>query len=333
MKLTSRGRVVLVAVIVAVIWGVVFGLPALTAVVVPGVIALAGAAILVRRANLPTIERRPVPPGFPGEERQAELVVTVNGSLPVVIADTVPAGIRPADDPSTRTVTTSRLSFRFVSDRRGVAAFGPVRVHVIDPLGLVKARSLVDTRTEVVTYPPRRAVDNAGDALASAAIQQTGARHTFDQLREYETGDALRDVHWPSSAKQPDDELIVKEYQTEAEQRSVLIVAESAPKHADAMASAAASVALELLETGVDVGLETADAAVPVGRGHRHRHRLLKALANTNGGHIRQADPHGTTITVSADRHGISIERGERVTRLDGTTTPRGHPVAGGSRR
>lgn len=333
MTLTTRGRIVAGIVAIGLLWGIAFGVQALNAVVLPGAIALLAGWLLVRRTGEPQVDRMPVDPGMASEERTVRLDVSHDGALTVEVEDAIPADVRATDARQRRPAVDGRVVYTIVAERRGVRALGPVRVRVRGPFGLFERIFENDLRTEVLTYPPLRDVAWwATDPLLLPEGARTRERHEFDQLREYDPADALRDIHWRSSAKRPDGELIVKEFVSETEAGTVRIAAECDPGRADDMASAAASLAVRILEAGIAVGLETRDGSVPVAAGPSHRRRLLGALARTGGGRLDQKVIRGAPIVVRvrAEDQGVSVHVGDRTLGFDELTRRRTVATDGG---
>lgn len=110
----------------------------------------------------------------------------------------------------------SRSSLSMVSGHRGRKRVRLREVRFGDPLGLAVWRSAVDASAEVVVLPrplvgmdmafwatrsPRDPAEPAGAGRIGGSGPPEGA------LREYQTGDAMRQVHWKQSARQ--GELLV----------------------------------------------------------------------------------------------------------------------------
>lgn len=337
MNLTRRGRVVVVGVIAGFGWGMIFGIQGLNAIVLPGGIAVLAGWVLVRRSGKPTVERTPIEAGEPGASRVVELSVDHAEAVSVRVEDELPAHVRAVDNTERRPVVNGNVAYRIIADRRGVGRIGPVEVRTRDPLGLWERSRKIDAGTEVVTYPVMQQLDwPAATPELVAGGAPSEARHVFDRLREYHPGDSLRDIHWRSSAKRAEHEFIVKEFVADTETEAVIIAGDSALRRADDMASAAASLAVWLLDAGIAVGLEVRDANVPVAGSESHRQRLLTALARTEGGRL---DPEvmrsaPIRIQVLGDSDSVAVDIGDRSVTFDevsADTHPRtGRAVADG---
>jgi uncharacterized protein (DUF58 family) len=120
-------------------------------------------------------------------------------------------------------------------------------------------------------------------------------RSEFEGLREYVSGDSLRDIHWKSTAKRV--ALVIAEFGDEVDENAVTIAASTAAsggsepptraktsRAADAMAEAVASIALPLLAEGVPVTVSLPDDELTVGPGEDGRVTLLERLARVGPG-------------------------------------------------
>ena len=370
MRLTNRGRALVLVVLVGFAMAGLFGARSLNAVVAPALVALLASAYVMRNVDVPTVERRPPNSGFAGETRTVEYDVRASQSLPATLVDRcadgltpVEGGLTPVEDeltpvedeltpvedeltspengltptedglpPTTDghvahvTLSSLTVAYEVTLDRRGVHELGPVSIAVTDPLGLVRRSFTTEVTTTLSVYPTVYELTTAGlqlELLPEGTKRRD--RQEFDLLREYEHGDSLRDVHWKSTAKQPADELIVRQFTADSDAGDVLVVAESDHETADEMASAAASVAFALLATGITVGVTVADGAVPVDAGSDHRRRILDLLARTDGGSVDRDVRTAAAILITARRGDVSVVVGDRTIPfrrfLDGTQT------------
>ncbi|MFC7249378.1 DUF58 domain-containing protein [Halomicroarcula sp. GCM10025324] len=200
MRPTRRGVGVLVVALAAVAMGARYGQAGLNAVAGPLLVALLAAAVQVRLAGTPTVERDPPRRGFPDDRRQVEL--TVEGSGIATLTDRLPEGV--AGTASARRSLPTTVTYDLTYERRGEHRLGPVDVVLTDVLGLVRRSATVEAVDDVLVYPPVYRMGGP-DAFARTLAPEPEDRQAFDRLREYVPGDSLRDVHWKSSAKR--DEL------------------------------------------------------------------------------------------------------------------------------
>jgi uncharacterized protein (DUF58 family) len=113
--------------------------------------------------------------------------------------------------------------------------------------------------------------------------------------------DALRDIHWKSSAKRSDQEFVVVEF-ADRDEGGVTIAAEAAggEENADEMAAAAASVALHLLDQGVRVGVVAPNGRLEPAVGDRQRQDVLELLARSPAGGVSGPDRDEAEVRVFA---------------------------------
>lgn len=140
--------------------------------------------------------------------------------------------------------------------RRGVYASAPVTLEAGGPLGVVRVRRTVDVQTPVVVHP--RVFPVTLDAVTAAAPRPVSDEPAG--VRDYRPGDAVRHVHWRSTARR--GALVIREFDDRA--AGDVAVAAFVPVDdvaADAVASAAASVALAAVRAGGRVELHDADGA------------------------------------------------------------------------
>ncbi|GAB3679887.1 hypothetical protein GCM10028857_01840 [Salinarchaeum chitinilyticum] len=318
-RLTRRGKGILAIVVVCVLLGAVFGARSLNAVVAPAVVALAAGVLVVRRSSTPTVRRAAPSDGHPGERHEVTLTVENCGPGNYELRDIIGSGLR--TDEATHYVTESERTIRYDVEytHRGAYEFGPIRGTVTDLFGLAERPVRIETVDEVLVYPrlvdPPAAVRSMLETVVD--LERRPGRDEFDSLREYVRGDSPRDVHWKSSAKQPDADLVVKEFLGTTPTDSVLIAvgAHGSRSNVDAAARAAASVAITLLEEGVEVGLETPDATVPASVGADQRTAILAALARLGTG---SPETHDETVRITADGSDALVHVGGRAVSFGG---------------
>jgi uncharacterized protein (DUF58 family) len=310
MRPTRRGVGVLVVAALALVLGVGYGARSLDAVLVPSLVAVAIGVVQVLRRDRPVVRRTKPVPGFPGETRTVG--VEVESNLPCDVDEGTGEGVR-AIDPDARLAGDGAYEYEIELLDRGEHALGPATVLQRDTLGLVYHATHVRATTPVLVYPR---VEPVADRAAFAGLVEragTQDRDAFDRLREYSSGDSLRDINWKASAKQPEGEFVVTEFAAQDE-GGISIVAESETGHADEMATAAASVAGHLLDADLLVDVVAPGGEVETGRGEEHRGRVLELLARTGAGRIGgnrgdRADVHvfagedGTTVRIREATH------------------------------
>jgi uncharacterized protein (DUF58 family) len=188
---------------------------------------------------------------------------------------------------------------------RGEWTIGPVRITARDVLGLLERELVASGQKRVLVYPQVRELSGAArhDLRRLYDVERARERDEFDRLREYERGDALRDVNWKSSAKR--EELVVTEFATQSRTRAVSVSAGSRLGYGDEMAEATASICAALVDVGVPVSLTTPSGDVETRRGGFTR--LLEHLARIDGGEPPESD---ADVTVYATSSGTTVRVG-----------------------
>ncbi|ALO67813.1 hypothetical protein AS189_16650 [Arthrobacter alpinus] len=102
----------------------------------------------------------------------------------------------------------SRYHYEVVPPRRGVFAVGPLRAEFSDPFGVAFLKRILDDGGQLTVAPA--AVELASISLSDGRGQDGSrttkelahASHDDAMTREYRSGDPLRRVHWPVTARQ-----------------------------------------------------------------------------------------------------------------------------------
>ena len=319
--LTRRGRVVAGACLLGSAMAVATGGRSLNAVVIPGIVALAAGYLQIFRVETPAVRRSGFADGFVGETHEIRIDFYGDGpGVPIErefvagVDDRLDDGLEGPDDAVRTAIGDEPATYRVRYLDRGERRFGPITIEATDVFGLFARRMLIEASDRVLVYPeihpiPSRFRHGLSDDDALDASRQ---REEFDRLREYARGDALRDVHWPATAKH--DEIVVKEFAAETEHRRVSIAGETVERGADAaadvLASAAASLALALLDDGIPVDLSLPDGAVDVEPGPQGRRRLLELAARTGPGSVAEAADADVRLVADADDAEFYTENG-----------------------
>ena len=317
MRLTLRGWTVVTAVIVAVVlsWG--FGPRALNAVVVPLVVVLLAGFVAVGRTNRPRVDRQPVTEGFIGERRRVEIAIETGGPIGATVRDAVGDGLSAETEPVAETTLDGdeTVTYDVHLEKRGRHRVGPLSIGVSDVVGLVERRFEYEETTPVLVYPRIHELgDGPTDLRTLTGVVDRTVQTEFDHLREYRRGDPLRDVHWKSAAKRPDDELVVTEYAADQVAGAVTVAAECSPRRVDGLAdrddgwaAATASVVTALLERGAPVGLVVPDGTHPPGDGRGHHRELLGLLAVAGPGELDERTRRDADVVIRTDADGTTV--------------------------
>ncbi len=259
---------------------------------------IAGAWWWTRTRPTPITLTRSVHPSrvHVGGAARVDLEVVARGSsTQLAITDAFDHGRRaarflsPALDPAQR----CRAAYRIPTDRRGRFAIGPAAVGIADPFGLT-SRTIIFPATDDVTVRPRihdlLPVGGAPGPRRSAADRRAvvpvpaSAPDEFLALREYQTGDDLRRVHWRSTARL--GEFMVREDESSWRPETVLLLDNRSPAYRaddyEAAIEAFASIGVRLLRSGRGCEIVTTDGRrLGVGPGGHtgSEARLLDELA------------------------------------------------------
>ncbi|HEX9762794.1 MAG TPA: DUF58 domain-containing protein [Acidimicrobiia bacterium] len=229
---------------------------------------------------------------------------------------------------SIRTDEKTSAAYRVTGRPRGVYQVGPARGHATDPLGLAEITipaQVVDrlvvypTVEELIGFPIVRGKDPAVDASRPEHSQRGG--EDFYTLREYQLGDDLRRVHWPSSAKT--DELMIRQLETPWQSRALVLldVRESPYESAEAFETAvsgAASVVSHLVRSGFDADLWAGEAnTIDASRYNAAMERLALVAADPMidieavAARVRQRGGGGALVLITGvpDRSLLSVHR------------------------
>jgi uncharacterized protein (DUF58 family) len=153
-------------------------------------------------------------------------------------------------------------AYRLAGVPRGRHRFAPVRFAVADPFGLAGATLAVDEQQALVVYPRLTELGHlffdggAGPNDGHRLLLRRPAGFELHSVREYQQGESLRRVHWPSTAHR--GMLMVKELEdAPRDEVAVLLdgdaagVAGTAPDSSfDAVVRAAGSVLLAQVRRG-----------------------------------------------------------------------------------
>ncbi len=192
------------------------------------------------------------------------------------------------------TVTQKPLSIKisFTPNRRGKLTLDNSYLAKTDILGLYRRLILINNKQSLMILPqryPMRSLNLLGQRKYQAGgvslANSVGNSAEFMSLRDYQQGDALKNIHWKSYAKY--GKLIVKDYQDEYFVRQTLIldtfVGSKSREQFEAAVSVAASIVIsehqnEALLDLMFVGLDT--YCFTTGRSVDHSSHLQEILAS-----------------------------------------------------
>lgn len=298
-RLTNRGKWAIGIAVAGFLMGWLFGGRNLNVIVVPAVILVLATWGYVSRFEEPRVRRHAPTHGEQGETRRLDYYVESEIGYPATVVQRISEGLE-GTGPHHIVTDGQWIREEIGLATRGRQTIGPTRITAADPLGLWE-REFTDADTEsVMVYPRIRSLSDESHLLGEF-LGLTDERDRFDSVREYQSGDPLRDINWKASAKRPGD-LIVTQFAGEGTVTRVTIEAEAVGQGSDRVAEATASVAMVLLEAGLAVGLVTTQGHLEPGHGDSHRRELLEMLAVLEPGRIRMELPEEPDIRVSSPR-------------------------------
>lgn len=219
-------------------------------------------------------------------------------------------------------------TYRVMCRPRGIYRVGPARARSADPLGFAELPAPEGPIDQLIVYP---SVENLSgfpqvrgqdpSMAASRPEQAQRGGEDFYTLREYQRGDDLRRVHWPSSAKT--DELMIRQLETPWQSRAMVLLDVRASVYESAEAfetavSGAASVVTHLIRSGFDADLWAGDPnAIDATRygAAMERLALVQPMADIDlesvATRIRQKGGGGALVMVTgtADRSLIAVNQ------------------------
>lgn len=273
--LTSRGSGLLGAAIALWVASQTFGTPELQVAAVAALV-LVGLGLLwvwVTSTQL-TVDRLVQPTKLPfGGRGQAAVTITNRGARPTArlrLHDRVPASLATPPETSLPPLAPGErvdLRYTLIAEQRGVAQLGPVTAEFSDPFGLTtRTRELpgsveVTVRPRVVPLERGLPLGGMSGGTGEGRPRPQPGGGDLAEVREYVQGDALRTVHWPSTAHR--GKLMVRREEGPQDPRATVILDLRAHHHRgsgptaslETAVSAAASVIVHLADRRQAVAL------------------------------------------------------------------------------
>jgi uncharacterized protein (DUF58 family) len=175
---------------------------------------------------------------------------------------------------------------------RGKYAVGPLTARLVDPFGLAEANATLAGAEDILVYPRVEQLaaggppaDRSGSG-PSAVFRLAPAGEEFYAVREYESGDPLRKIHWPSVART--GQLMIRQDEARFYPRATILLDARTGAHRGSgvdgslewAVSAAASTIWHLGRHGFGLRLATDDRdPTSVRSGRSGAESLLEALA------------------------------------------------------
>ncbi|MEX0754039.1 MAG: DUF58 domain-containing protein [Actinomycetota bacterium] len=249
----------------------------------------------------------------PGRRVGVEIDVTndsaVSSSL-VLLEDRMPSALGPSARlvlPGVHAHSRQRVRYSIAATARGRFRIGPITADLSDPFALTRRRLEVDDLDELVVMPEvEDLTGRAGAAFGHGAgssrtrsLLRTGDE--FFTMRQYQTGDDLRRIHWRSTART--GELMIRQDESTRRGQAVLLldtrqatVGRSRDASFERCVSSAASVGVLLCRTGFGVRLATVALAPRL----VNEEALLDALADVGDDPTRSPQSALTRVRAAA---------------------------------
>lgn len=275
--MTTRGRTIAALAVVMVVFGRLGGMrELLMAGSALALTLLTGFVLVWMRGGRAKVKRRIFPTRTSvGGKARIELGIEATGRIgigPVLLSDRLPRVLGPTPRlalPGGRRNRQRAVAYTLAPRMRGRFTIGPLEITNTDPFGAVRRRVKVSGTSSLLVVPSYENIS----ILPSGAQRIGVVRHSplvghgdeFYALRQYEEGDDLRKVHWPTSAKT--GELVIRQEELLAEPRALIVLDTSEAKHKgtgpgaslEAAISACAAVGVHALKRRMRIEVITPD--------------------------------------------------------------------------
>jgi uncharacterized protein (DUF58 family) len=161
----------------------------------------------------------PTPSGFWYDEADRPLVWAHESVLPA---------LQPYRSTVTDRPAPHRIAYSLPTPARGVHLAGPLVVQLIDPFGLAYRRIRIGGADALTVTPATVALGRgvlklaAGDGRAQQSRRLGGGGEQDVIARKYQTGDSIRRVHWPATARH--GEMMVRQDDQQNDQDAIVLI-------------------------------------------------------------------------------------------------------------
>lgn len=254
-------------------------------------VPLGVATVSLRRHRLEATRRLSTRRAFPGTRVRVDLEIrNRRGSRTpfVLLEDRLPTSLGTGSRlviPSIPSGARQRVSYEVTARGRGRYSIGPLVASVADPFDLARVRVEFDQVHDLIVYPAVEELESVqvaapvGGSGESASRQLFRTGEEFYTMRQYEMGDDLRRIHWPSTART--GSLMIRQDETARRSAAVIFLdtrraaTGAAREPFERAVSAAASIGSHYIRAGYGVSLATPDLPPT----HLAREQFLETLA------------------------------------------------------
>lgn len=220
----------------------------------------------------------------------------------------------------------ARAAYRLPTSQRGIFPLGPLQIGLTDPFGLAQLTVESAPRTTLTVYPRIESIRPLPQAQGADPDGVTGrpslaaGGEDFYALRPYQTGDDLRRVHWPSTARQ--DDLMIRQDELPWQGR-VTVLADlrasvQTPPSLELALSAAASIIHAAWRDHRQFRLVVTDGTdTGFGAGHAHLAAIFEYLAAADVHVSGQLSRAMTALGRAATSGGVAVVTTDQLTDHD----------------
>jgi len=189
----------------------------------------------------------------------------------------------------------NRFNYAMECYKRGVWKIGPIEVISQDALGFFRMKKTFNVMSNIIIYPAFFRVF-AFPPLARGSVSWMGVEtskisgdsHEFFGIREYQRGDTMSRIHWPSTARH--NKLIVKQFERNTVQEVTIVldlkkgndIGAGKETTLEYSVKIAGSIARFLMDSGAFVqiiGCTNEAIVVHLGKGESHLFKVLEYLS------------------------------------------------------
>jgi uncharacterized protein (DUF58 family) len=202
---------------------------------------------------------------------------------------------------------TQKVSYTVLPQVRGRYQLGPLVVDVSDPFALIRQRLEFNEREELLVTPEIEDLSTGPDSASGPTAGASRTRNLFRSgeeyytMRQYQEGDDLRRIHWPSVART--GSLMIRQDESSRRASGVVFLdtregglGRSRGPGFERAVSVAATLGSMLARGGFSLRLATADAQPAA----FSEDRFLEVLAGVSHAAVRSLGPSLANLRANA---------------------------------